>query len=1005
MSFPVDEVLLSDVAVDRVVSGRGPYHDRILRQPVISRRLQDRIFGQVNVDDITFSVADADALLKSYYPGVGMRGFPMTHRRYDLQTGFLQTVWTGVVSRVQLDNGIVHIDGSSLNRGDLETEIPRGTLTTTDFPLAAEPDLGKVFPVIFGNRFKVTCLYVKKDLVNSIFHYIVGRGALTVTAVFRDGPNDTFYPVGVGEYSVSTSLYPGFTTLIFPLIQRNFQGADHVIYADVQGLQPERNFARAIRSVLSDQVWGLGKPVKTSTFDTAEAQLNTIGGLLCDGLMASPQQAQFVLRQLMMARLMRIWVDEDGEYAIAVDTLNQSVKMVVGAGPGDGPRNITSVGIRTTSTIDEAVKTLNLHFGRHGLDGEMKHVVSRPVLSFGKVIDEDFDFALDATTVDKIVDFTSKRMRDADDTLGLTLNHEGRTLIEADLIQVTAPEALVVGEVREVLEVTHEEDDSVSVLTAGRNPDSYVYIAGPLPPAEQIVNGVEIGQVAPAPPTLGSVVSSGIRDAADTGIEAWMIVQCTTPAENYTAIRVDIKAQGQTVYTKGAAWYYGEAPSAVVQMQLSGLTPGVIYDIAFIALNASDLESVPLLLGAQPAPADLRTPATPGTPTLQSQYQRTATFVWTASGTAPIPVDAEYQLRTAAGGGGTLVKSGPCAVKSHTLTVDGIIYSTPYFFRVRVRTASNVFSFWSGDASVTFTQVVTGEIFDAAITTAKIGLLAVDTARIADASITTAKIALLAVTSAQIANATITQAKIANLAVGTAQIIDASITTAKIALLAVTSAQIANATITQAKIANLAVGTAQIIDAAITTAKIALLAVGSAQIADAAITNAKIGTAAITNAKIGNLEVDSAKIANLTIGTGKIALNAVTQLTGSFLANPVSLVVGSYTQLRTIAVTSLGGVIEIQGASVVAILGASGVVPNGARMRIRNSNLGTVSYEAVIQAPAGGIDITMTLITIMVEQPAAGSYTYILEAIATGISGATVIQAYNNGIFLKEFKR
>lgn len=92
----------------------------------------------------------------------------------------------------------------------------------------------------------------------------------------------------------------------------------------------------------------------------------------------------------------------------------------------------------------------------------------------------------------------------------------------------------------------------------------------------------------------------------------------------------------------------------------------------------------------------------------------------------------------------------------------------------------------------------------------------IKSANIQDAAITSAKIGALAVTTANIGYAAVTNAEIAALAVGTAQIADGAISNAKIGNLAVTAAKIANATINDAKIASVSASklTAGTIDAA-----------------------------------------------------------------------------------------------------------------------------------------------------------------------------------------------
>lgn len=107
-----------------------------------------------------------------------------------------------------------------------------------------------------------------------------------------------------------------------------------------------------------------------------------------------------------------------------------------------------------------------------------------------------------------------------------------------------------------------------------------------------------------------------------------------------------------------------------------------------------------------------------------------------------------------------------------------------------------------------------------------------------------------------------------------ANIQDAAITTAKIGSLAVNTAQIADAAIDSAKIAELAVGTAQIADGAITNAKIGNASITTAKIGDAQISSAKIISISADKITAGTLDAAKVNVVNLNasnITTGTIS--------------------------------------------------------------------------------------------------------------------------------------
>lgn len=107
----------------------------------------------------------------------------------------------------------------------------------------------------------------------------------------------------------------------------------------------------------------------------------------------------------------------------------------------------------------------------------------------------------------------------------------------------------------------------------------------------------------------------------------------------------------------------------------------------------------------------------------------------------------------------------------------------------------------------------------------------------------------------------------------TAWIHNAAITRAKIGLLAADAVHFASGAITRAKIANAAVTSAKIAAASIARAQIADLAIGSAQIATAAVTSAKVGTAVVDTAHIKDAAVDTLRIGAYAV-TDSIAVTA-----------------------------------------------------------------------------------------------------------------------------------
>ena len=172
--------------------------------------------------------------------------------------------------------------------------------------------------------------------------------------------------------------------------------------------------------------------------------------------------------------------------------------------------------------------------------------------------------------------------------------------------------------------------------------------------------------------------------------------------------------------------------------------------------------------------------------------------------------------------------------------------------------------------------ILTSDIKDGAITSAKI----------LDGTIATGDIAADAITNAKIADDSINSEHYVDGSIDTAHIADAQITTAKLAADSVTNAKIADDSINSEHYVDGSIDTAHIADSQITTAKIADNAVLTAKIPDNAITTAKITDSHVTTAKIADSNVTTAKIADSNITTAKIADDAVT---AAKLSSPVDL--------------------------------------------------------------------------------------------------------------------
>jgi hypothetical protein len=106
-------------------------------------------------------------------------------------------------------------------------------------------------------------------------------------------------------------------------------GSTDPIYADVNGFGDETNIARAVQSLMSNPVWGLGLDVDTASFDAA-AGISGVSAMLCEGAITDTVAAVDILNELLGFRDMVL--SKDDEIRISVDQAKTSVH---GFGLGD----------------------------------------------------------------------------------------------------------------------------------------------------------------------------------------------------------------------------------------------------------------------------------------------------------------------------------------------------------------------------------------------------------------------------------------------------------------------------------------------------------------------------------------------------------------------------------------------------------------------------------------------------------------------------------------------
>lgn len=452
-----------------------PYHGRLLENPTVDRSLMNVFWGFTEVSTVKLTLTNTDGYLTPLLTGADLREQPIIIKRYDVASGTLVEELRARISTIGLADGELVITADSPALTLFEQQIPKKKIAVTEFPKAV--DVGKVIPIIFGNAEKVPAVYVNDDVLTNTYDYIIGPGTLTVSAVYRTRQDNSFETAGTQEYTVSTTDYPGYTSIRFPLRQVDFNNNFHVIYVDVAS--DSRNFVNAIEDILTDTTWGLGQTVDTGTFTTAKQDIDDLG-LYCDGAITGEGQAQDVLNSLMIVRGMRLGFSAAGEWTIVVDKIPPSVSMRLRDGAGDGERNILRAGTRSLVPARNAVSKYFVHYRFDPVKDAFLFTQQRIVSGIGKEKNLDAPFIRDHVTADKVCDYLGKREKYSQETCDFDVTQEARQMIEGNLVMVSYTPCAYNDTIVEIREA-EKKLELIRLVVSAWDQSIYVYEPGTIP--------------------------------------------------------------------------------------------------------------------------------------------------------------------------------------------------------------------------------------------------------------------------------------------------------------------------------------------------------------------------------------------------------------------------------------------------------------------------------------------------------------------------------------------
>lgn len=705
-----------------------PYRARLLNEESVrvERRTAEAFFGEIQYVDVSVDLNNADGALTPYHLA-DPAGRPISLTFWDLIGGVGMTEFSGVISETKANPGRITVRATNLDLGIFETLIPKGLVTVEEFPQAI--DVGKTKQFIVGNRNKVPCWYIKEDFAAGEFDYLIGYGSIAVSEMFVNWTDNSFWTINPSDYTVSTSLYPGYTVARFTKPQVDYSGGRHTVWANVSGLSAERNPIRSIRTLMNSVVFGLGKDIDTDSFDLGESQIPL--GLEVDFALVEQVPARQVLRELMMLRGARLVVRPSSAYGILVDAPTAEVYMDIRDGGGDGALNLIEASDFGRVPVSDRVKTVTVRYGHDFPSGDRLYNQSRIVnANVGQDKTVELFLVQEHLAADIFTDYYGKKLWYSEDVGTLTVSPEGRFLPEGRRVRITyAP----IGLNQKIMETRSVEKDTRSprVYVRGTSSSIFTYTPGTLPDDRQDPANLDFSRTVPADVTGLAVIGGGPELGNDGTVVGFSLLQFTTPIGTteaslaYHSARVDIQRSGQTHWHVG---YVGPIIGAgIKEVKVSGLVPGILYNYRVVSLTLLGVPSLGVTLTDQLAPGDVTAPSAPTgvTPrqgagkSVEVDLSFTEPEDW---GDCLLYVNTSNNPNTA-----SLVAKG----KQRRFTYFAVTYGQTLFFWGKVRDNTAVaggqtsgpnvsgFSPSSGN-SITVTQVQTGDVEDGAISTPKI---------------------------------------------------------------------------------------------------------------------------------------------------------------------------------------------------------------------------------------------------------------------------------------------
>ena len=581
--------------------------------------------------------------------------------------------------------------------------------------------------VPFGVMRKVTLVLVQSVATVSYDYGAFRKPAtasLVLNTIYRDGR-----VVGAAEYSLVESP-TSYYVVRFTRAQTDVTGRPMVIQADVT-VTELTNPADAIKFLLSDATYGLGKLVNTASFTTAASNYTTLGISVTGGL--ATRTRAFDILNLLLLHGAVLDKNSSGEYTITVDmsALHTAASLSLGA----GDRYFNNVNLETARVsgiaLEDQPKELLLNglwdpgFPVNGSQGAFLLKARRTQDNRLGKIEEVFNpFLGDTSSLDRQAYYLWHRMIRLNKLYSgeaqlaakdLGLNQLVSLSIPALAIKETGLEIRTLG-FRSSYDGQGNVEASIPFVLSPYSAAIFTYVAESVKAAPSASYLTDYVFTPPTAPTGFSVTSTAVRLGSNGSVEAVFNVQATAPSVNVSHLVFMLK--------KGAATF--PVQQVVLAIAASGVgtaaliaIPGLVYDLECFARNVSNnpgfQDGTVAQILAQTAPGDTTLPADVTGVAAVAGTGKSISVTWTAiTGDGTL---AGYVVYRGVSANPTTEVDRPDTTR---YVDENVAYGTTYHYRIKARDfTGNLSANYSANVSALVGRIVTDDVGNDQVTTPK----------------------------------------------------------------------------------------------------------------------------------------------------------------------------------------------------------------------------------------------------------------------------------------------